>query len=183
MPLGQNVGGDLASVGVHGKVELAPLPPRATVLLGVPLALPEQLQAGAVQHEMHGPFVPGNTRLTTSEGATTPGQGGMIRDGQLEAEQAQHAAAERFGLAQGQVEDEPQDQHQLDCQVGVAWLSARRSPARRLPASECCLVKPERQVTAPLQPGLVGGPVRHPETLLRDAVTADGVVLERHAAT
>jgi hypothetical protein len=50
---------------------------------------------------MHGPFVPGNTRLTTSEGATTPGQGGMIRDGQLEAEQAQHAAAERFGLAQG----------------------------------------------------------------------------------
>jgi hypothetical protein len=157
------------------------LPTGAAVLLRVPLALAEQLQAGAVQHQVHGPVVRDNPGLATGEGATSPGQRGVIRNSQLEAEQTQHAAAERLGLAQGQVEDEPQGQHQLDRQVGVAGLSARCGPARCLPASKGRLVEPERQVTAPPQPGLVGGPVRHSLALLRDAVTAGGVVFEWHA--
>jgi len=176
------VGGDLASVGVHSKVELTPLPARATVLLGIPLALPEQLQAGAVQHEVHGPVVPDNPGLAAGEGPTAPGKRGVIRDGQLKAEQGEHAAAERLGLSQGQVEDEPQGQHQLDRQVGVAGLPARCAPARCLPAGNGRLVEPERQVTAPPQPGLIRRPVRDPVAPLRDVVPAGGVVLERYAS-
>lgn len=75
----------------------------------------------------------------------------MVGHHQPEAEQARHAEAEPLGLAQGRVEDEPQGQHQLDRQVGVSRLSARRgacqpasaasssrnvrSPRRRSPAS------------------------------------------------
>ncbi len=44
------------------------------------------------------------------------------------------------------------------------------------------LVEPERQVAASPQACLVGRPVRHPPALLWDAVTADGIVLERHAS-
>ena len=48
--LGQHVRRDLTSVGIDGEMKLAPLPPRTAALLGIPLALPGQLQARAVQH-------------------------------------------------------------------------------------------------------------------------------------
>jgi len=80
------------------------------------------------------------------------------------------------------VEDEPQRQYQLDRHIGVDRLAARRGAARGLPAGKGRLVEPERQVTASPQPGLVGRPVRHPPALLRDAVTAGSIVLERHAS-
>ena len=132
------------------------------MFLRVPLALPEQLQAGAVQHEVHRLVAPGKPGLAASEGATTPGQRGVTRDGQFQAKQAQRAADERLSLTHGQVEDDPQGQRQLDRQVGTAGLSTRRGPARCLPASECCIAEPGRQVAASPQPGLVGWPVRHP---------------------
>ena len=43
MTVGQHVRCDLAGSGVHGKVELAPPAAQPAVLLGVPLALAEQL--------------------------------------------------------------------------------------------------------------------------------------------
>ena len=46
----ETVDGALAGVGVQGKVELAPLLPGAAVFLCIPLALPEQPQARAVQN-------------------------------------------------------------------------------------------------------------------------------------
>jgi len=120
--------------------------------------------------------------LAAGEGATAPGQGRVVGHRQLEPKQAKHAAAERLGLAQGQVEDEPQGQHEFDREVGVAGLPARRGPARCLPAGERCIVEPERQVATPPQPGLVGRPVRDAIALLRDAVTAGGIMFEWHAS-
>jgi hypothetical protein len=97
---------------------------------------------------------------------------------EIKPKQAEHAAGEPFGLAQGQVEDEPQDQHQLDRQVRVAGLSARRGPSRCMPSSNGRLVEPERQVTAPLQPCLVlrpvPDPVACPEALGAVRVWSDG---------
>ena len=51
----------------------------------------------------------------------------MARHRQVDTEQAQYAAAERFELAHCQVEGEPQDQHQRNCEVGAQGLSARHS--------------------------------------------------------
>jgi hypothetical protein len=97
------------------------------------------------------------------------------------SEQPEHAGGEALGLAQGEVEDEPQRQHQLDGHVRVPGLAAGRGPARGLPSGQGGLVQPERQVAAPPQPGLVLAPVPDPVAGLRDAVAAGGVVLERHA--
>ncbi len=71
-------------------------------------------------------------------------------------------------------------QHHLDCQVGLEPLAAGRRPARRLPSGQRRIVDLERQVAAAAPPGLVGWPVRYPETPLRDAVTATRIVLEGH---
>ena len=62
--------------------------------------------------------------------------------GQVEAEQAQHAAGQTCCLAQGQVENKLQAQHRLDCQVGVARLTARRASAWRTPTSQRRLIHP-----------------------------------------
>ena len=78
VPLGQNVGGDLAGAGVHGNVELAPLSAGTLMVLRVPLALPEQLQASTVEHGVHGPVVPDSPGLPTGKGATTPRELSLI---------------------------------------------------------------------------------------------------------
>jgi len=126
--------GDLARAGINGEKQLAPVPACSAVLLGIPLALTEQLQPGAVEHKVNGAIMPGGARLTIGEPATTPGQRGVVGNGQPEAQQAQYAPGERLSLAKRKVEGEPQGQHQLDRQVRVERLPAGRCPTRR-PAS------------------------------------------------
>ncbi len=77
--LGQNVGSDLAGVGVHGDVELAPLSTGAVVPVRIPLALPEQLQACAVQHQVHGLVVP--TTRGWRPAKTRPRRESVVRSG------------------------------------------------------------------------------------------------------
>jgi hypothetical protein len=50
--LGQHVCCDLAAAGVHGQMQLAPLPARPAMFLSVPFALAEQFQACAVQRKV-----------------------------------------------------------------------------------------------------------------------------------
>jgi hypothetical protein len=94
-------------------------------------------------------------RPAIGKGATTPAQGGVVRNREIEPKQAEHAGDEPFSLAQGQVEDEPQDQHQLDRQVRIERLTARRGPSGCMPSGNGRLVEPERQVPSALQPCFV----------------------------
>src|SRR4051812_41970187 len=98
-------------------------------------------------------------RPAVSEPTPTPAQGGVVRNRKIEPKQAQHAAGEALGLAQAQMEDEPQDEHQLDGQVRIERLSARCGPPWSLPFSDGRLVKPEGQVASALQPTIVLSPV------------------------
>jgi hypothetical protein len=82
---------------------------------------------------VNGAIMPGGARLTIGEPATTPGQRGVVGNGQPEAEQAQHAPGERLGLAKRKMEDEPQGQYQLDREVRVERLPAGRRSTRGLP--------------------------------------------------
>src|SRR5215211_78970 len=107
---------------------------------------------------MHG-AVRDDTRPALGEDAPTTAQGGVVRNREIKTEQAQHAAGEALGLAQAQMEDEPQDEHQLDRQVRVAGLPAWCGPPWSLPFSNGGLVKPESQVASALQPCLVLWPV------------------------
>jgi hypothetical protein len=56
-------------------MQLAPVSACSTMLLGIPLALAKQLQAGAVENEVDGAVMSGSARLTIGEPATTPGRG------------------------------------------------------------------------------------------------------------
>ena len=144
--------------------------------------------ARAVQHQVHRPGARLHTRLTSGKGAAPSAQSGVVRHRQRHAEQLQNAAGEPFHLPQGQVEHEPQGEHQLDRQLRVARLPARRAAARCLPSCQRRLVHPDRQVTPPAQPRFVGRPAaeqrsqraRDPMSGLRDVMAARGVVLERH---
>jgi len=84
--LGQHIGCDLAGVAVDGQVQLAPLPTRPAVLLSIPLALAEQLQAGAVQHKVDWPSAGPDTRLPACERLATAAHRRMIRDEQRQPE-------------------------------------------------------------------------------------------------
>jgi hypothetical protein len=53
-----------------------------------PLALTEQLQACAVEHEVRRAFIPGGRALTTGKAATAARQGRVVGYGQLDPEQA-----------------------------------------------------------------------------------------------
>ena len=64
------------------------------------------------------------------EVTASPAQGGVIGNGESKPEQMEDAADEALGLTQGQVVDEPQHQHELDCEVRVAGLTAWRGPSR-----------------------------------------------------
>src|SRR3954453_9897548 len=161
-------------------MQLAPGPSRPAVLLLILLALAEQLQAGAVDRQVRR-AVRDDLRAAPSEATAAAAQCGVVRDTQLLPEQPKYTRSEALGLAQGKVEDKPEHQHQLDRRVRVPGLTAGRGPPRRLPACDGGLVQPECQVAAPLQTSLVSRPVLDPIAGLRDAVTARGIVLERHA--
>ncbi len=84
------------------------------MLLSIPLALPEHLQPGAVQHDMNEPIVPCDARMPSSERTAMTAKRGVIRHAEIQPEQAQDRTCETFGLTQRQMKDEPQRQHRLD---------------------------------------------------------------------
>jgi hypothetical protein len=72
-----------------------------------PITLSEQLQARAVEQQVQG-TMRDDMRPAIGEARPTPAQGGVVRNREIKPEKPEHAAGEPFGLAQGQVEDEPQ---------------------------------------------------------------------------
>src|SRR3712207_9121384 len=77
---------DLAGLGIDGDVDLAPGPARPAVLLLVPLALAEQLQAGAVDHQMHR-AVRDDLGPPPGEAATTAGKRSEEHTSELQSRQ------------------------------------------------------------------------------------------------
>jgi hypothetical protein len=74
-----------------------------------------------------------STRLAPGKAAATPAQGRMVGHGDLQPKQPHDRAGEAFYLAQRQMKEEPQCQHNLHGQVGVDWLAAPAGPARGAP--------------------------------------------------
>lgn len=118
-------------------------------------------------------------RPLAGQAAAPPAERGVIGNGEIEPEQPQHAADEALGLAQGQMEDEPQHQHELDRQIRIAPLPARRGSPGRLPSGDRGIVQPQREVATTLQPTLVGRPVLDAVPSPRNAVATSAVGLER----
>lgn len=97
---------------------------------------------------------------------------------QLAPEQLQHAPERPLPpLAQAEVEQEPQRQHELDGQVGLDGLAAKHTALQCL-ARKCCLVQPKREVPAPPHPCLTRRPVRDLVAGAENTMTAAALCLK-----
>src|SRR3954468_1373873 len=102
----------------------------------------------------------------------------MVRDREIETEQADDGADQPFGLAQSQAEHSFEGQGRRDRQIRVVRLPARRGARLCVPGRNCLLREPDRQAPALPQAGVISWPVRDLALLPWDVVTARLVQLE-----
>ncbi len=96
--VGQGVSDDLAGLGVEGDVQFPPGARRSAVLLLLPFAATEQLQSGAVDHEVQR-AVGHDMGSWAGQAAAAAAQGSVVGDGEIEPEKPQQAADEPLRLS------------------------------------------------------------------------------------
>src|SRR5438552_5398802 len=109
-----------------------------------------------------------------------PAQRGMVRDREIETEQADDGADQPFGLPQSQAEHDAQRQRRRDREGRIVWLTAPRGPWFGAPGSDRLFAEPDRQTATLAQASIIFRPVRYPILLPGDVMTAIGIDLERH---
>src|SRR2546430_17028786 len=107
-------------------------------------------------------------------------QRGMVRDGEIETEQADKGADQPFGLPQSQADHDAQRQRRRDRQGRIMWLTAPRGPWFGAPSRDRLFAEPDRQTATLAQASIIFRPVRYPILLPGDVMTAIGIDLERH---
>src|SRR5213592_17072 len=91
-----------------------------------------------------------------------PAQRGMVRDGEIETEQADDGADQPFGLPQSQAEHDAQRQRRRDRQRRIVWLTAPRGPWFGVPGRDRLFAEPDRQTATLAQASIIFRPVRYP---------------------
>src|SRR6266404_2067124 len=107
----------------------------------------------------------------------------MVRDGEIETEQANDGADQPFGLPQSQAEHDAQRQRRRNRQGRIVWLTAPRGPWFGAPGRDRLFAEPDRQTATLAQASIIFRPVRYPILLPGDVMTAIGIDLERHGRT
>src|SRR3954447_22756190 len=186
--VGQGGGHDPAGLGVHAEMELPPRPaPLGAVLLDQPRARAVELQPRAVDQQVHGAGIAASAAIRTVAARLRPrhlqrlgpaAQGGVVRHGEVEPEQADDGADQPFGLAVRQPEHGLERQRRQDRQVGILGLPAPARAPLGLPRLVRLVRKPDRHAAAPAQALVVIAPVRDLALLLRDVVASVLVQLE-----
>src|SRR5215204_1079062 len=171
-------------------MELPPRPaPLGAVLLHQPLARAVELQPRAVDQQVHGAGIAASAATRTVAARLRPrplqrlgpaAQGGVVRHGEVEPEQADDGADQPFGLPVRQPEHGLERQRRQDRQVGILGLPAPARAPLGLPRLDRLVRKPDRQAAAPAQALVVIAPVRDLALLLRDVVASVLVQLEGH---
>src|SRR4051794_22643376 len=169
-------------------MELPPRPaPLGAVLLDQPLARAVELQPRAVDQQVHGAGIAAGAAIRTVAARLRPrhlqrlgpaAQGGVVRHGAVEPEQADDGADQPFGLPVRQPEHGLDRQRRQDRQVGIRGLPAPARAPLGLPRLDRLVRKPDRQAAAPAQALVVIAPVRDLALLLRDVVASVLVQLE-----
>src|SRR3984893_6882285 len=109
-----------------------------------------------------------------------PAQRGMVRDSEIETEQANDGADQPFGLPQSQAEHGAQRQRRRDRQGRMGGLTTPRGTWLCAPGRHRIFVDRHRQAATLAQGSIIFRPVRYPILLLRNVVTAIGIGLEWH---
>src|SRR4051812_10610163 len=120
-------------------MQFAPGPACAgAMFLDQPLAGPAQLQPRAVHEQMNRLGIPPSSSATRPwpgdlQGCCPAAQGGVVRDGEIEAKQVYDGADQTLGLAQRQAEHGPERQGCQDGERRIPGLSASGRAWLRLP--------------------------------------------------
>ena len=143
---GQRGGHNLAGVGVHAEVQLAPRPAHSgAVFLEQPLAWPAQLEPRAVHQQVHGLGIApslgaGSPRLRHVHRCGPSAEGGVVRHTQGEAEQADDGADQAFGLPERQAEHGAHGQGRQDGELRIPGLPASGGARVSCPRANCLTV-------------------------------------------
>jgi hypothetical protein len=153
---GQGVGVQHTGPGVHGQVQLAPDPALVRPMHAhLPFALAVHLEAGGVDGEVQ--RAAGAPRERRHDERRRPaGEGGVVRDGELQPQKPGQVGEKALGLAQGQPENRAQAERAEDRRIAVEPALA----AARPPAGKRRLVDPERDRTPRDQGAVVRTPAR-----------------------
>ena len=157
---GQRRRDDPAGVGIDTDVQFAPRPtPARTVLLDQSFTGARQLQPSAVHQQKHGLGAGRRPRHRQRLGPTA--QRGMVRDSEIETEQADDGADQPFGLTQSQAEHGAQRQRRRDRQGRIVGLTAPRGPWFCAPGRDRLFGEPHRQAATLAQGSIIFRPVRY----------------------
>src|SRR5512135_2274067 len=145
---------DLVRLGIDSQMELQPGPTlRVAMLSDFPLPLAIDLQPGAVEDQVERPLGTFGQRDAKRGGAAA--EGGVIRDGQVQAHQAEEGPGEPLGGLQGEVINGPQGQQAWDRQIAVLELGPLLVWSLMPPCLQRVLIDPEGE-RAPSDQGVVG---------------------------
>src|SRR6201987_4926684 len=104
----------------------------------------------------------------------------MVWRREIKTKQPKKGCDQPFGLAERQTKTRPGRQRRRDRQRRIARLAAARGAWLGLPRRNRCFREPDGQATALAQGDVIGSPIRHPVSLLRDVMTAILVRFEWH---
>ena len=174
--VGHDMSDDLAAVGIQRQMQLSPSPPRpGAVLLFQPLAGAVDLEPGAVDEDMDGPFSWNPATLPffrRSPCACPTAQRRMIGHGEIQSHQLQHRCQQALRLAQPQAEHQAQRSGRSQSPDRNNAAGRRVSCVSALPPRQRLRVHPQRQTTTSAKTRLIFPPVRHLELHLADTMAA-----------
>lgn len=152
---------DRADVGggrIHRQMHLAPLASSLhTMIPGLPLAIAEELDAGAVHQQVQRPASTaiGDLHL---QGLLPAAQGRVVRNGPVQPGQAQQAGDHSCGLPERQLEQHLDRQAELDRRVRKDGRTPWAPLMRRMPSH--LFVQPDQQRSTHAERSVVVEPVR-----------------------
>ena len=134
---------DVGCGGVHGQMDLAPSASSLdTMLAGLPLAVAEELDAGAIHQQVQRP-VGTAIRDLHLQGLLSAAQRRVVRNGPVQPRQLQQACDHPGGLPERQLEQHLDRQAELDRRVRDDRWAPRTALMRRVPGH--LLVQPDQQ--------------------------------------
>jgi hypothetical protein len=149
------------------------------VLFNQPFAGSAELQTSAVHEQMQRAGT-GSPKRWHRQRPGSAAQRGMIRHGEIKAEQSDDGADQPLSLAQRQAKDHAHRQRRGDRQVRVVQLTAGRDSRIGPPRLDRFLGEPHGQASPPLQCCVILRPVGDPISCLGDVVAVFGMVFEWH---
>lgn len=175
---------DLTCSQIQPQMKFAPGPALVpfAMFAFLPLSGTEDLQAGAVHHQMYRAGLVRSCLRQWRQPPGSPRQRGKVGNLKTQLHQPKKRPQKPLGLPQRQMENGPYLQADSDGKIRISAWSASLAGARHAPPMHHTFVQPDRDICPAAQAFVILTPVRHTMMQFRELVTTGGVEFERHSA-